>query len=248
LALVQDGKVGLVKSYGQRDVDANLPVTPSTQFFIGSITKTFTATAVALLHNEQRLDWTKPVRDYIPEFRLYDSVATDRVTVRDLLSHQTGLPRHDWAWMPGDRSVAELLGPLRHLELSRDIRAAWQYNNLCYNVVGLLIERVSGQNYEAFIRSRLTDKLSMTVTFTLEELEASIDAARPCMVHEDEWLPAVRLPVRPIAAGAMNTSVADLAQWMRLHLAKGRLRWRAVALGRADQRVACASCLLCVSR
>ena len=66
LAVVQDGKAALVKAYGQRDIDENLPVTPSTQFLIGSITKTFTATAVALLHNEERLDWTKPVRDYIP--------------------------------------------------------------------------------------------------------------------------------------------------------------------------------------
>src|SRR5713101_2375906 len=221
LAVVQDGKAALVKAYGQRDIDANLPVTPSTQFLIGSITKTFMATAVALLHNEERLDWTKPVRDYIPEFRLHDAVATDRVTVRDLLCHQTGLPRHDWVWWPGDRSATELLGPLRHLELSRDIRAAWQYNNLCYNVAGLLIERVSGQNYEAFIRSRLTGRLGMTVSFTLEELEASIHAARPYMMHEDERLPALRLPIRPIAAGAVNTSVADLAHWMRLHLAKG---------------------------
>ena len=77
----------------------------------------------------------EPVRDYIPEFRLHDAVATDRVTVRDLLCHQTGLPRYDWVWIPGDRSAAELFGPMRHLELSRDIRAAWQYNNLCYNVV-----------------------------------------------------------------------------------------------------------------
>jgi CubicO group peptidase (beta-lactamase class C family) len=94
-------------------------------------------------------------------------------------------------------------------------------NNLCYNVAGLLIERVSGQSYEAFIRSRLTDRLGMTVSFTLEELQASIDAARPYMMHEDERLPALRLPISAIAAGGMNTSVADLAQWMRLHLAKG---------------------------
>ena len=147
LAVVQHGKVALARAYGQRDVEANLPVTPSAQFLIGSITKTFTATAVALLQNEERLDWTKPVRDYIrcspmfgggratqkqaPEFRLHDAVATDRVTVRDLLCHQTGLPRHGWVWWPGDRSATGLLGPLRHLELSRDIRAAWQYNNLC---------------------------------------------------------------------------------------------------------------------
>jgi CubicO group peptidase (beta-lactamase class C family) len=81
-------------------------------------------TAVALLHDEGRLDWTKPVRDYIPEFRLSDPVATDRATVRDLLCHQTGLPRHDWVHFAGDRSPAEMLGPMRHLELTRDIRAA----------------------------------------------------------------------------------------------------------------------------
>ena len=96
LAVVQDGKVALAKAYGQRDVEANLPVTTATQFLICSITKSFTATGVALLHNEGRLDWTKPVRDYIPEFRLHDAVATERVTVRDLLCHQSGLPRHDW--------------------------------------------------------------------------------------------------------------------------------------------------------
>jgi CubicO group peptidase (beta-lactamase class C family) len=221
LAVVKDGKLALVKAYGQRDLEANLPVTPSTQFLIGSITKSFTATAVALLHGEDRLDWTKPVRDYVPEFRLHDPVATDRVTVRDLLCHHTGLPRHDWVWLPGDRSTTELLAPLRHLELSRDIRAAWQYNNLCYNVAGLLIERVSGRSYQDFIRGRLTDRLGMTVSFTLDELEGSVDAARPYMMYEDERLPALRLPIRTIAAGAINTSVADLAQWMRLHLAKG---------------------------
>jgi CubicO group peptidase (beta-lactamase class C family) len=221
LAVVQDGKLALVKAYGQRDADANLPVTPSTQFLIGSVTKSFTATAVALLHNEKRLDWTKPVREYIPEFRLHDAVATDRVTVRDLLCHHSGLPRHDWVWLPGDRSAGELLAPMRHLELSRDIRAAWQYSNLCYNVAGLLIERVSGQSYQDFIRGRLGDKLGMTVSFTVEELEARSDAARPYVLHEDERLLAPRLPLRAIAAGAINTSVADLAHWMRLHLAKG---------------------------
>jgi len=72
LAVVQDGKVALTRAYGQRDVEANLPVTPATQFVICSITKSFTATAIALLHNEGRLDWSKPVRDYMPEFRLSD--------------------------------------------------------------------------------------------------------------------------------------------------------------------------------
>jgi CubicO group peptidase (beta-lactamase class C family) len=221
VAVVQDGKVTLAKAYGRRDVEANLPVTTATQFLICSITKSFTATAVALLHNEGRLDWNMPVRDYMPEFRLSDAVATERVTVRDLLCHQTGLPRHDWVHFAGDRAPAEMLGVMRHLELSRDIRAAWQYNNLCYNAVGLLIERISGQGYEAFTRLRLTDRLGMNVSFTLDDLEASLDSARPYMMHEDTRLPAMRLPIRTVAAGAINTSVRDIANWMLLHLGKG---------------------------
>ena len=221
IAVVQDGKVTLAEAYGQRDVEANLPVTTATQFVMCSITKSFTATGVALLHNEGRLDWTKPVRDYLPEFRLHDPVATERVTIRDLLSHQSGLPRHDWVHLPGDRAPAEMLGAMRYLKPSFAIRSAHQYNNLGYNVAGLLIERVSGQSYEAFIRARLTDRLGMTVGFTLDDLEASADAARPYMIHEDTRLPAIRLPIRTVAAGAINSSVVGLANWMRLHLGKG---------------------------
>jgi CubicO group peptidase (beta-lactamase class C family) len=229
IVVVQDDKVVLTKAYGQRDVEADRPVTAATQFVMCSITKSFTATAVALLHNEGRLDWTKPVRDYLPAFRLHDPVATERVTIRDLLCHLSGLPRHDWVHFPGDRAPAELMGVMQYLEPSRDIRSAYQYNNLCYNVAGLLIERLSGQSYEAFIRARLTDRLGMTVGFSLENLEASADAARPYMIYEDTRLPAIRLPIRTVAAGAINTSAADLANWMRLHLGKGEFNGERLA-------------------
>src|SRR5215467_14535002 len=105
VAVVQNGEVALLGSYGLRDVEAGLKVTTDTQFLIASVSKSFAATGLALLVDERRLDWKKPVRDYIPEFRLYDAVATDRVTVRDLLCHHSGLPRHDWIHMPGDLSV-----------------------------------------------------------------------------------------------------------------------------------------------
>lgn len=221
LAIVQGGEVVLTRAYGQRDVEADLPVTPHTHFVICSITKSFTATAIALLHNEGALDWSKPVRDYLPEFRLCDAVATERVTVRDLLSHQSGLPRHDWIHLPGDLAPAEMLPLMQHLELSRDIRAAWQYNNLCYNAVGLMIERLSGKSFESFIRERLTDRLGMTISFSLDELEAGPEPARPYKIDVDTRLPGLRLPIRTIAAGAINTSVADLGNWMRLHLGMG---------------------------
>jgi CubicO group peptidase (beta-lactamase class C family) len=221
LAVVQDGKIVLTRAYGQRDVEAGLPVTPATPFVICSITKSFTATAIALLHHEGRLDWSKPVRDCMPEFRLSDPVATERVTVLDLLSHRTGLPRHDWLHEPADLKPADMLGLMRHLELSKDIRSEFQYSNLCYNVAGLLIERLSGQSYETFIRARLTGPLGIDAGFNLDDLEASAEPARPYMMHEDTRLPALRLPITTIASGAMTTSVADFANWMRLHLGQG---------------------------
>src|SRR5207237_5017587 len=148
LAVVQDGKVALTRAYGQRDVEADLPVTPATQFVICSITKSFTATAIALLHHEGRLDWTKPVRDYMPEFRLSDAVATERVTVRDLLCHQSGLPRHDWVHFAGDRAPSEMLGVMRYLELRYDIGGVWRYTNFCYTVAGLVGRRLSGHWFD----------------------------------------------------------------------------------------------------
>jgi CubicO group peptidase (beta-lactamase class C family) len=109
------------KSRGPARVTA-LGRTTDTRFLICSITKSFTATGLALLVDERRLDWKKRVRDYIPEFRLHDTVATDRVTVRDLLRHHSGLRHHDWIWAPGDLSPAQMLAAMRYLEPSDDIR------------------------------------------------------------------------------------------------------------------------------
>src|SRR5207244_235647 len=196
--------------------------TPDTQFLICSITKTFTATALALLVDEGRLDWTKPVRDYIPEFRLHDPVATERVTVRDLLSHHSGLPRHDWIWIPGDLSRSEMMTALRHLEPARDIRTDFQYNNLAYNAAGIVAERISGRSYEEFIRARLTDKLRMPVGFSAEEHAAANDAAAPYLLErDDERRRGKFFPIPTTAAGAIVTSIAAIVNWMKFLLAEG---------------------------
>jgi len=221
IAVVQNGEVTLVKAYGLRDVEAGLPVTTDTQFTICSITKSFTATGLALLVDERRLDWKKPVRNYVPEFRLHDAVATDRVTVLDLLCHHSGLPRHDWIHMPGDLSAAQMLAAMRYLEPSSDIRSTHQYSNLGYLVAGVVAERISGQSWTEFTRARLTDKLHMTVTFTAEDLAAAADAAVPYAMDGDTRLRAKRWPIRVTAAGAINTSIASFANWLRLHLDKG---------------------------
>jgi CubicO group peptidase (beta-lactamase class C family) len=222
LAVVQNGETALLRAWGQRDVEAALPATTQTQFTICSITKTFTATALALLVDEGRLDWSKPVRDTIPEFRLHDPVITDRVTVRDLLCHHSGLPRHDWIWIPADLSRDEMVTALRHLEPARDIRTEFQYNNLAYNAAGMVIERISGQSYEEFIRTRLTDRLQMPVSFSPEEFAAAGDAAVPYLVErDDERRRAKFFPITTTAAGAINTSISAIANWMQFLLAEG---------------------------
>jgi CubicO group peptidase (beta-lactamase class C family) len=221
IAVVQNGETPIVKAYGQRDVEAGLPVTTDTHFAICSITKSFTATGLALLVDERRLDWKRPVRDYIPEFRLHDAVATERVTVRDLLCHHSGLPRHDWIHMPGDLSPAQMLAAMRYLEPSRDIRDTFQYQNLGYLVAGMVAERISGQSWTDFTRARLTDKLHMTVTFTAKDLAAAADAAVPYAMDGDNRLRAKLWPISTAPAGGINTSISDFASWLRLHLDKG---------------------------
>ena len=224
IAVVQNDETVLLKAYGQRDVEAGLETTTQTQFTICSITKTFTATGLAMLVDEGRLDWTKPVRDYIPEFRLHDAIATDRITVRDLLSHHTGLPRHDWIWMPGDLSRAEMLAAMRYIEPSRDVRTAFQYSNLGYNAASIVAERMSGLSWEDFTRTRMTDRLNMPVTFTVDELKAADDAATPYVIHQDQRQRAKHWPIRATAAGAINTSVAAIANWMKFLLSEGEFQ------------------------
>jgi CubicO group peptidase (beta-lactamase class C family) len=220
VAVVQNGDVTFVRPYGLRDVEAGLKVTTDTQFQIMSISKPFTATGLALLVDERRMDWKKPVREYIPEFRLQDAVASDRVTVRDLLCHHSGLPRHDWIWLPGDLSPAQMLAAMRYLEPSDDIRSTFQYSNLGYLVASMVAERVSGQSWAEFTRA-LTDKLHMEVTFTVEELAAAADAAVPYAMQGDIRRRSKLWPVSVPAAGGMSTSIASFANWLRFHLGKG---------------------------
>jgi CubicO group peptidase (beta-lactamase class C family) len=219
IAVVQNGELAFARPYGLRDVEAGSKVTTDTQFQLMSVSKSFTATGLALLVDERRMDWKKPVREYVPEFQLHDAIASDRVTVRDLLCHHSGLPTHDWIWLPGDLSPAQMLAAMRYLEPIDDIRSTYQYSSLGYLVAGMVAERVSGQSWAEFTRA-LTDKLRMEVTFTVEELAAAADAAVPYVTEGDTRLRS-KWPVSVTAAGCMSTSIASFVNWLRFHLGKG---------------------------
>jgi CubicO group peptidase (beta-lactamase class C family) len=220
MAVVRRDEPPLLRCWGLGDIDTGAPVTPDTVFPICSVTKSFTATALALLVDERRVDWDMPVRAVLPDFRLRDPVATEQASLRDLLTHRTGLPRHDGVHMDGHLDNAGVLAALSHLEPSKPFRGSWQYNNLMYLVAGLVLERVSGERWEDFIRERILLPLGMErATTSLEEMLAQHpDYAMPHAVLDGEQR---RIAVRPIyarPAGSICASIAEMAEWMRFHL------------------------------
>ena len=155
VAVVVGDEVVLSKGYGFRDVEKKLPMTPETLMPIASVTKQFTVGALGTLVRQGKLEWDKPVREYLPAFRLHNEYATSHVTPRDLVTHRTGLPRHDLAWYGSDRSREQLFGVLQHFPFSRDIRTRFQYNNLMYMTSGYLAGQLAKSSWEELVKSAL---------------------------------------------------------------------------------------------
>jgi CubicO group peptidase (beta-lactamase class C family) len=231
IAAVRDHDVILATGHGRRDLGAELPVTPDTLFAIGSTTKAFTAATVGALVDDGLLEWERPLRDYLPELRLHDPVVTDRVSIIDLLSHRSGLPRHDLAWLghPG-RSRAELVRRLRFLPLSMDLRQEFQYCNLGYLVAGHVVEVLSGTPWEDYLRTRLLTPLGMgRSNLSADDMSADPDHATACERRQGVVVPVPPRPVNAMApAGAVNSCAADMARWLLAQLGGGQVDGQAV--------------------
>lgn len=232
VAVIQGDRVIVAEGFGLRDVEQRQPVTPETVFAAGSVTKAFTALTVGLLTEEGKLDWDRPVRTYLPDFRLRDPYASERVTPRDLLSHRTGLPGHDLMWYGSPASRAELLGHLAELEGSADLRSRFQYQNLMYLGAGALIEKAAGRRWEDVVRDRLLSPLGMRASsLSLEALRGVENRASP-YERRGGGGGVAKVPVRSLdaiaPAGSLNTNVVDLAKWVRLQLGDGRFEGKRV--------------------
>ena len=231
IAAVQDGQTVLTAGWGRRDLDTGVPVTSDTLFAIGSVTKAFTAATVGALVDDGLLEWERPLRDYLPELRLYDSVVTDRLTVVDLLSHRSGLPRHDLVWLGHpDWSRAEVVRRLRFLPLSKDLRQAFQYCNLGYLVAGYAVEVLSGHPWEDFLSTRLLTPLGMgRSNLSVDDMTADPDHAA---AYERRQGVVRSVPLRPVTApapaGAINSCATDMARWLLAQLGGGQVDGRAV--------------------
>jgi CubicO group peptidase (beta-lactamase class C family) len=228
LGVVVDGEVVLARGYGKRDVEADLPVTADTLFAIGSSSKAFTTFVLGTLVDEGTVDWDEPVRTYLPDFRMADEHATANLTVRDLVCHRSGLPRHDLAWYNSDATRSELVHRLRYLEPFADLREEFHYQNLMYLTAGYLIEEVTGTSWEDNVRQRIFEPLGMgNSNFSVLESQESPDFSQPH--HRDEGK-TVQIPFRDITtigpAGSINSSINDMTRWLQVQLGGGTVDGR----------------------
>lgn len=230
VAVVKDGALLRTFVSGQRDVDGNLPVTADTLFAIGSSTKAFTTFVLATLVAEGKLAWDEPVRQWLPELALSDMVVAERLTPRDLVTHRSGMPRHDLVWYGANMPRGELVARLRWLPLNHDLRTDFQYNNLMFVTAGYLAEKVTGSSWEELVRSRILQPLGMQRSnFSVQQSQRDADHAEPYRFREQQQ---EHLPFRDLAAvgpaGSINSSVTEMASWVALHLQQGRHRDRAL--------------------
>ncbi len=229
IGIVIKDKLVFAKGYGYRDLEMKLPVTPNTLFQIASNTKLFTATAVGFLVEEGKLDWDKPIKKYVPQIQFYNDELNANVTIRDMLSHRTGISRHDFIWYKSDFTRQELFDRIKYLEPSIPLRQGNLYNNLMYAAAGQIVEYLSGQTWEDFVKSKIFTPLNMSHSmFVVEEMLKQPDYLKPYYEKRDTSI----LLLYPFytqlqgvgPCGSIISSINDLSNWLIAQMYFGRFK------------------------
>lgn len=226
VSIVENGHVVYSKGHGVLEVGKTEEVNDQTLFQIASISKAFTAAALAILVDEGKLNWDDPVIDHMPEFQMYDPWVTREFTVRDLLTHRSGLPLGAGDLLslpPGNTSRQDIIRALRYLKPSSSFRSKYDYDNLMYVVAGELVSRLSESSFEDFVEKRIFLPLGMTDCHaSLERAEKIANRATP-HVTVNEGLEVTHSLATPEAApaGGVNCNASSMAKWMRFILEGG---------------------------
>ncbi|EWH06476.1 beta-lactamase [Pseudoalteromonas lipolytica SCSIO 04301] len=229
VAIVENDKVVLAKGFGIANLDTGKKVNKDTLFGIASNTKAFTAAALAKLIDEGKLNWDDKVIDHLPEFRLYDSYVTREMTIRDLLSHRSGLGLGQgdlMIWPDTDKSIDEIIAGLKYLKPASSFRSKYAYNNLMFVTAGEVVARVSGMSWNDYIEKNILQPLAM---------ENSRAGFSRIPKSNKNWAIG-HIPMdgqlHPFfvnyledfrGAGAIASSVNDMSQWLRTQLAHGKM-------------------------
>lgn len=224
VAVVQNDHVVYLKGFGVKQIGGNEPITPDTLFEIASDTKAFTTTAMAMLADEKKLDWDDPVRKYVEYFHLDDPCADSLVTLRDIVSHRTGLSRHDELWDYTDWPREKVIRSIGEVKLTKPIRSAYQYNNIMFALAGEVVASAAKVSWDDFIRTRIFEPLGMTHSRTSM---AGWNASPHATGHRYDtatgrfFVQTMRDYDSIAPAGTIMSSARDMARWLRFQLAGG---------------------------
>jgi CubicO group peptidase (beta-lactamase class C family) len=223
LAIVKGDKVIFQKGFGLRDVERQLPVTADTLFAIGSSTKSFTAMAAVISQDQGRLSLDDSPKKYLSSFRVQDPEADKTITVRDLLLHRSGLKVSDFVWAPGVLNRNDVIKLFGLAKPTAKLREKFQYQNIGYTAAGEVVARANGTTWERFIGERIFKPLGMTSSHaSIRQMAKDRDHATGYSVDDKVATKEDLLDVSAIApAGAINSNVKDMSQWIRLMLGGG---------------------------
>ncbi|SAK82395.1 Beta-lactamase [Caballeronia hypogeia] len=218
----------IVKTYGYRDFESKTPIDSKTLFPIASNTKLFVAIAAGLLVEEGKLTYDGPLRDAVPTLRLFSDDLTRSVSLRDLLAHRTGITRHEALAMGSTLSFQQIFERLHLLKPVTGLREKFIYNNVMYFAVGHVIELLSGQTWNDFVRERILEPCGMADTsFSLSDLVGNERLAVPfnerrdsSELHRLNWA-LMDKPLRP--SGGMISTLDDMSRWVATLLHDGRV-------------------------
>lgn len=246
IGIIKDGRVVLCEGFGSRDLELGLPATGKSLYQMGSCSKAFTSALVAILVDQGKLSWDEPLIHYLPNVRFYDDHTTSNLTLRDILSHRSGLPRHEYAWYGTDFTKEELIYNLRYLEPNKPIRTKFQYNNYGYILAGYAVEKITGKSWEECVEEYLLNPLGMNRTnMFIDATKADPDHAEPYdrpdaaadgmkgmnkipffQMSEENYSLRKGSPAGP--AAAVNSSAEEMLKWVSLHLNRGEFEGKRI--------------------
>jgi len=226
IAIVQNDQVLLVKGYGVKELGKPEKVTPETIFAIGSTSKAFTTAGMAMLVDEGKMNWDDPVRKHVEFFKLMDPMANELVTLRDLVTHRTGLSRNDLLWYNSPWSREEIIRKVAFIKPTAPFRTLWQYQNIMFATAGFAVGKAAGTSWEEFTQKRIFDPLGMKSTsMTTINIEKTPDHATPHVKNRQKAVQTTQWrnldSISP--AGGINSTATDMAQWLRLQLGDGAM-------------------------
>ena len=227
IGIVKDGKLVFARGYGVRSVAGAGAVDADTVFAVGSNTKAFTTAALAILVDEGKLKWDDRVIDHLPEFRMWDPYVTREFTIRDLLTHRSGLGLGAGDMMfvtPTDFTRHDLTHALRYLKPASSFRSRFAYDNMLYGVAGDVIEAVTGQSWEDFVTQRILAPLHMNhCAVSRGRLPATAGIAAPHLAEGGAVHAITPLEVTSVApAGSIYCNVNGMATWVATQLGHGK--------------------------